>query len=78
MNDDKVRVYTDRNPTRLTYVTSKYVGGQVNGVTVGQIRGKEYGEVKMCVGAAGKVNALYKAGAPNNFVPWAYRNYWAY
>lgn len=32
----------------------------------------------MCVGAAGLVNSKYKAGAPNNFLPWIYRNYWSY
>lgn len=67
-----------KNAGRLTYVSNRYIGGQNYGVTTRSLVGKAYTEVGMCVGAAGLVNSKYKAGAPNNFLPWIYRNYWSY
>ena len=69
--------YTDRNPNRLTYVTAQYAGGELKGQTVKQIRGTEYWPI-MCTGASQKINPSYGGGAPNNFVPYAYRNLWHY
>ncbi len=84
-NGDGVMEYGDPSykphHQRLTYVTKQYVGGQNKGTSVSALINKEkgaYGDVGMCVGAASKVNPSYKAGAPNNFIPWAYRNYWSY
>lgn len=77
-------VYKDMNENRWTYVTDRYIGGQNNGVTVQSMKDQKMDYwapgpfLGMCVGAAGLVNSKYKAGAPNNFLPWIYRNYWSY
>ena len=84
MNSAGVMEYGDpeyaegRNGKRLTYVTDRYAGGELNGQTVKQLKGKMDYWPKMCTGASQLVNPLYGGGAPNNFVPYAYRNLWRY
>lgn len=68
--------YKSRDPSRLTYVTRRYVGGQNYGVTVSSLRGNSYWSPKnfLCVGATSRVNPYYVPSAPNAFVPWGMRN----
>ena len=48
-------------------------------MTVNEMKARKMGYFPhMCVGAAHLVVPSYRAAAPNNFVPWAYRNYWGY
>lgn len=48
-------------------------------MTVNEMKARKMGYwPHMCVGAAHLVVPSYRAAAPNNFVPWAYRNYWGY
>lgn len=78
-NDNKYQRSGDAHPDRLTYVTTKYSGSVANGMTVNEMKARKMGYwPHMCVGAAHLIVPSYRAAAPNNFNPWAYRNYWGY
>ena len=78
-NDPEYQNSSDMHPNRLTYVTTKYSGSVANGMTVNEMKARKMGYwPHMCVGAAHLIVPSYRAAAPNNFVPWAYRNYWGY
>ncbi len=78
-NDPEYRDSGDKHPNRLTYVTTKYSGSVTNGRTVSEMKEEKMGYLPhMCVGAAHLIVPSYRAAAPNNFNPWAYRNYWGY
>ena len=72
--------YSDASGNRPTYVTTKYAGSVANGMTVNEMKAKQmdYFGPGMCVGVSHLAVPAYQAAAPNDFVPWAYRNYWGY